>query len=154
MNRLLFLVSVLFILPPMLQAQNKELSLMAPYVLAGKWTGKIKQQAGGIAEEYIYEISLKLNGNNISGTGVIKTGSMYGYFELSGKLNGNSVQLEDLRITNENIRDRAAWCIKKMKLRFLFKDGHYVLEGPWSGYSSMGNCSPGNIYLKKEAIRA
>jgi hypothetical protein len=135
-------------------AQDKELSIMAPYVMAGKWTGKIIQQKGGIAEEYYYEIELSLSGTELSGKGFIKADNNYGHFEISGTLKGNLVKLEDLRISNENIRERAAWCIKKMELKLIFRNGSYCLEGPWTGYSQLGNCSPGNIYLKKSAIKA
>lgn len=135
-------------------AQEKELAIMAPYVIGGKWTGKIVQQKGGIAESYYYEIELSLTHNKIKGKGFIKTESMYGHFEISGSLNGSAVQLEDVRITNENIREQAAWCIKKMRLNLIFKNGVYCLEGPWSGYTQWGDCSPGKIYLKRDAIRA
>ena len=127
---------------------------MAPYVMSGKWTGKITQQKGGLAEEYYYEIELSLSDTKLSGKGYIKTNNNYGYFEISGNLKGNTVKLEDIRITNENIRERAAWCIKNMQLKLIFKNGNYCLEGPWTGYSQLGNCSPGHIYLKKNAIKA
>jgi hypothetical protein len=134
--------------------QTEELEIMAPYIISGKWTGRLTQGVGGISKSYVYEIELELNGNQIKGTGVIKTGSNFGYFKISGTLEGNKVRLKDVEITNEKIRERAAWCIKNMPLQFLFKNGTYRLEGPWTGYTSKGDCSPGRIYLEKSAIRA
>lgn len=137
-----------------IQAQDEELKTVAPYILQGQWKGKLTQLVGGIAKEYDFEISLKLNGDIISGTGVLKAGNNYGNFEISGKLEGTSVSLEDVKITNKNIRQNADWCIKKMPLKFLFRASAFRLEGPWSGYSEYGSCKPGQIFLKKESIRA
>lgn len=146
----LFLLMMTF----QLFGQTEELKVMAPYVLAGKWTGQLTQGVGGLAKSYVYEIEIKLDGTKVIGTGVIKTGANFGYFRMEGVLKGNDVILKDVEITNEKIRERAAWCIKKMPLKFLFKGGEYRLEGPWTGYTSRGDCSPGRIYLKKAAIRA
>ncbi len=136
------------------QAQVAELEIMAPYVIAGKWTGQLTQVSGGIAKQYYYEVDLTLNGTTIAGKGIIKTGSMYGYFRIKGELKGHQVLLKDVEITNEKIRERAAWCIKNMPLQFLYRAGAYRLEGPWSGYTTRGDCQPGRIYLQKAAIRA
>jgi hypothetical protein len=137
-----------------LSAQETELEIMAPYIVGGRWTGKLTQKVGGISQEYDYELTLTLTGNEIIGKGILKTGSSYGYFDVKGTLIGSAVKLEDVRITNQNIRERAAWCIKNMPLQFRFRNGAYSLEGPWSGFSSIGSCNPGFIYLRKEAIRA
>jgi hypothetical protein len=151
--RFLFIL-LFFQYAAVLCAQEKELEIMAPYVLDGKWTGILTQMSGGISQEYAYEISLKLKGNNLSGNGSIKTGSLYAHFEIRGHLDGSAVYLEDLRITNEKMREMASWCIKKMPLKLKFRGGAYRLEGPWSGKSSYGPCTPGQIYLKKETVRA
>jgi len=135
-------------------AQEKELAIMAPYIVGGKWTGKLTQKTGGISQEYEYEVDLTLKNNIIGGKAVIKTASMYAYFEIKGTLSGSNVNIEDIRITNENIRDRAAWCIKKLSLKFIFRDGAYRLEGSWSGRAATGDCQPGYIYLRKAAIKA
>jgi hypothetical protein len=148
----LALLFLIFSLPSF--AQEKELAIMAPYIVGGKWTGKLTQKTGGISQEYEYEVDLTLKNNIIGGKAVIKTASMYANFEIKGTLSGTSVNIEDIRITNENIRDKAAWCIKKLSLKFLFRDGAYRLEGAWSGRSSIGDCQPGYIYLRKAAIKA
>ena len=150
----LWIVLLLMTVSHFSYAQQSELEIMAPYVLSGAWVGELTQEAGGIAKRYQYEVDLTLEGNKISGKGILTVGNMFGDFEISGYFDGQDVFLEDIKITNENIRDKAAWCIKRMPLKLLFKKGEYCLEGSWSGYTSAGQCSPGRIYLKKIAIKA
>lgn len=152
--RLFLLLTSLFFLLPSLSAQEKELAVMAPLILSGKWTGKLTQEKGGIAKTYYYEVELSLNGQDIVGTGMIRAGRMFGYFNIKGKLEGTKVTLEDIEITNEEIKERAAWCLKKMPLHFRFQDRKYKLIGPWSGVVPWRDCSPGEIELEKASIRA
>ena len=135
-------------------AQEKELEIMAPFIIEGIWTGKLTQVSGGIAREYAYEITISLKDSLISGMGTIKTGTSYANFDIKGKLIGSKVDLEDIKISNENIPNRSAWCIKKMPLKFKFGNGAYLLEGPWSGTSTLKPCTPGMIFLRKETLRA
>lgn len=153
MRFFLILTSLLFLWPN-LQAQETELAVMAPLMLAGKWTGKLTQDKGGIARTYYYEIEISLDGQDIVGTGMIRAGRMFGYFNLKGRLEGTKVTLEDIEITNEEIKERAAWCLKKMPLKFRFQEGKYKLIGPWSGVVPWRDCSPGEIELEKASIRA
>lgn len=85
---------------------------------------------------------------------MIRAGRMFGYFNLKGRLEGTKVTLEDIEITNEEIKERAAWCLKKMPLKFRFQDSKYKLIGPWSGVVPWRDCSPGEIELEKASIRA
>jgi hypothetical protein len=153
MIRLLYLLSFLLTFSSII-AQEKELEIMAPFILEGEWTGKLTQLSGGIAKEYQYEIKISLKDSLISGKASLKSGSNYAYFDIKGILKGSSVELEDLRISNELIPSRSAWCIKKMPLKFKFWNGAYLLEGPWTGTSTLKPCTPGMIYLWKATVRA
>jgi hypothetical protein len=135
-------------------AQEKELEIMAPFILEGEWTGKLTQVSGGIAREYSYEIKISLQDSIISGKASLKSGSNYAYFDIRGTLKGSSVALEDLRISNELIPNGSAWCIKKMPLKLKFLNGVFLLEGPWTGTSILKPCTPGMIYLWKATPRA
>jgi hypothetical protein len=135
-------------------AQEKELEIMAPFIIEGEWTGKLTQYSGGIAKEYVYEIKLVVKDSILRGNGTIKSGGSFANFELKGILKASTVNLEDVRITNEMISGRSAWCIKKMPLKLKFYNGTYMLEGPWSGTSTLKPCSPGMIYLWKATPRA
>jgi hypothetical protein len=137
-----------------LTAQEKELEIMAPYVIEGEWTGKLTQYSGGIAKEYVYEIKLVLKDSVLSGNAILKSGGSFANFEMKGSLKATAVNLEDVRITNEMINVRSAWCIKKMPLKLKFYNGAYLLEGPWSGTSTLKPCTPGMIYLWKATPRA
>ena len=137
-----------------LSAQEKELEIMAPYIIEGEWTGKLTQYSGGIAREYVYDIKLVLKDSILSGKAMLKSGESFANFELRGRLKATAVNLEDVRITNEMIIGRSAWCIKKMPLKLKFFNGAFLLEGPWSGTSTLKPCSPGMIYLWKVTPRA
>ena len=137
-----------------LAAQENELEIMAPFIVEGEWTGKLTQYSGGIAKEYVYEIKLVLKDSTLTGIGIIKTGENFASFELKGSLKATAVNLEDVRITNEMISGRSAWCIKKMPLKLKFYNGAFLLEGPWSGISTLKPCTPGMIYLWKATPRA
>jgi hypothetical protein len=154
MNLSLQILFFFVCLTPHSRAQHEELEIMMPYIIGGKWTGNLIQQSGGIAKNYFYEIELSVKDSLISGTAIIQTNTDFCQFELSGKIRTLEVQLEDVRITDEKIKNRAAWCIKQMKLQFLFKEGSYRLEGSWYGNSKIGKCQPGLIILKKETVRA
>ncbi len=153
MKRFLYSILLLFCFSGII-AQEKELEIMAPFILEGEWSGKLTQVSGGIAREYNYEIKISLQDSIISGKASLKSGSNYAYFDIKGTLKGSSVELEDLRITNELIPSRSAWCIKKMPLKLKFLNGVFLLEGPWTGTSTLKPCTPGMVYLWKATVRA
>jgi hypothetical protein len=153
MNRFFYSFLLLFCLSGT-WAQEKELEIMAPFILEGEWTGKLTQISGGIAREYNYDIKISLQDSLISGKASLKSGSNYAYFDIKGKYKGSAVDLEDLRISNELIPSRSAWCIKKMPLKLKFLNGVFLLEGPWTGTSTLKPCTPGMIYLWKATVRA
>ena len=100
MKKPLFCFFYLFIFSGIF-AQEKELEIMAPFIIEGIWTGKLTQVSGGIAREYAYEITISLKDSLISGMGTIKTGTSYANFDIKGKLIGSKVDLEDIKISNE-----------------------------------------------------
>jgi len=152
-SRLLYLKLFLLIFS-FARAQEMELEIMAPFILEGEWSGKLMQVSGGIAKEYNYEIKISLKDSLISGKASLKSGTNFAFFDIKGKYKGSSVDLEDLRISNELIPNGSAWCIKKMPLKLKFLNGVYLLEGPWTGTSTLKPCTPGMIYLWKATVRA
>lgn len=154
MRRLLLLLTFFIGTQHIALAQKEQLSLMAPYVLEGKWTGHLTQQAGGLARKYYYQIEITLHGNEILAKGFIKETNREGHFAIEGSYSGTIVQLKDLRITQQKLPKKAAWCIKTMKLQLILRDGVFCLKGDWSGYVPWGNCNPGTIFLTKDTIRA
>lgn len=138
-------------------AQVSELEQVALHELKGKWVGTLTQEAGGLASEYTFEVVINIENDSIKGYSTIELNGTKGKINLTGTIDGLYVQIEEIRLASKDwTKENTSWCIKTMKLNLGFKRGKFRLEGPWSGFSNKfkGRCSPGNIYLKKEAIRA
>ncbi|MCP4437646.1 MAG: hypothetical protein GY810_01765 [Aureispira sp.] len=155
--RLVILLGVFCFISLGLSAQLSELEQVAAHELKGKWVGKLTQESGGIASEYSFEMFITIEENKISGYSTIEVNGLKGKLSLNGTVDGLHLHLQELKLTSKDLAAReASWCIKIMELNFGFKRGKFRLEGPWKGRSNKfkSKCSPGKIYLKKEAIRA
>lgn len=138
-------------------AQVSELEQVVAHEIKGKWVGTLTQEAGGLASEYNFELFINIEDNKIKGHSTIELNGTKGDLNLSGTIDGLYVQIQEIRLTSSDLtKANASWCIKTMKLTFDFKRGKFRLEGPWKGYTNKFRepCSPGKIFLKKEAIRA
>jgi hypothetical protein len=108
----------------------------------GQWEGYISQN--GQADTFLYEISIRQNGDALSGTSASFTmDKEYGAkFDLSGYWDGQQLILQEIKQTAPA---QPQWCIKYANLRLSEADGQQVLSGPWKATG----CQPGQMYLSR-----
>lgn len=121
--------------------------------VAGRWYGKITQQAGGFSE--LYDLELNLSQRKII------SGESYAYIPdilfvrigLTGYIDGDSIRLKEALY---DIRDEVmpiSWiaCIKNMNLKYYKQGDDEYLKGVWDGTSKEDRspCLPGQIILSR-----
>lgn len=120
--------------------------------LSGVWTGTLFQNEGGIAERFELYFDLEQIGPAIKGKAYVRLGDLYAEMKLSGYRTGSG----GWRITETEIlrSDKAglavSWCMKQYELRVDYREGNWVLNGPWWGSSEYGTCIPGTITLRRK----
>ncbi len=123
--------------------------------LSGLWLGKITQDEGGYASDYVFEIYIRQDGSKISGRSYVYVDNIYASFDISGSLHSEVyMDLKDSEILESKVNEGMEWCLKKYQLVFKIKNGVYHLEGFWQGETSFSTCIPGKIFLKKQVPRA
>ena len=152
---LLFLFTGLSITCQAQTAPNEELLVVVEYELAGQWTGKLSQRGYNLlSASYDFELTLTVKGDKISGYSYIKVDSNYAKIKLSGRRNGLKIEITESEILDSSIKKDYFWCIKRLHLEFGYEEGRYRLKGPWDGKNGSRDCSPGDVILYKDAIRA
>lgn len=129
-------------------AQEKDFS--------GEWTGKLKQEAGGVSPEYNFQLSLIQEGNKVKGASYIELPTMkniYATIKLRGTIKGNNLWFEEYEILKEKRLPNMQFCIKKGKLTLSLEGERWKLDGPWTGYSGFGTCPPGTITVYKPYVK-
>lgn len=121
--------------------------------MAGEWNGVLKQETGGAASDYYFQLNLIQKGEKISGTSkvyFIDKPQYYAVMKLKGTFKNDILFLEEFKIIDENSYKGLDWCMKKAKLNFTIKKDGFCIEGTWSG-SSFENiiCVPGTIKMCK-----
>ena len=120
--------------------------------LSGVWTGTLFQNEGGIAERFELYFDIEQIGPAIKGKAYVRLGELYAEMKLSGYRTGSG----GWRITETEIlrSDKAgmavSWCMKDYELRVDYREGNWVLNGPWWGSSEYGPCIPGTITLRRK----
>ena len=153
--RLITFILVVFLGVNSCYAQNKELLAVVEYELIGKWEGKLTQGGDSkLSPTYFFELELALKGNKIEGHSFIQTGANIAKISLMGRLNGLTIEIEEIEFVDKKIKKAYFWCIKNLHLEFGFDHGRYRLKGTWEGKSGLGDCSPGTLEVFKPTIRA
>lgn len=114
--------------------------------ISGKWRGTLSQQTGG--QGFIYEIDIEQNGAAVSGQARSRStdGTLSATFELSGKWDGQLLQLQEFR----QLQPAAPkWCLKFMNLTFSVGVSEAQLSGPWTAKG----CDPGTLTLTRPVSR-
>ena len=128
------------------------LSAQSEVDLSGVWTGTLFQNEGGIAERFELYFDIEQIGPAIKGKAYVRLGELYAEMKLSGYRTGSG----GWRITETEIlrSDKAgmavSWCMKEYELRVDYREGNWVLNGPWWGSSEYGPCIPGTITLRRK----
>lgn len=121
--------------------------------MSGEWNGALKQEAGGAAESYYFQLNLIQKGEKITGTSKVSftdKPQFYAVMKLKGTFKNDILLLEEISIKNQNGYKGLDWCIKKAKLNFTFKKDGFCIEGTWSGQSLKNQaCIPGTIKMCK-----
>lgn len=112
--------------------------------LSGTWQGILTQPNGGLDDNYAFWISFKQTKDSLKGLSRLEVNNTnnFGILELKGAVNGNELTIKETKITDENIKRGASWCIKKYTLVYNEADGS--LSGEWI---APNKCGPGKIYL-------
>lgn len=109
--------------------------------LNGRWEG-FSQQTGK-AERFAYVVELEQQGNDFSGTAFSKSpdGSMTARFALIGKMDGDTLLLQEWRQIEPSA---PRWCMKRCKLLLHNEGGMQVLRGTWKA----DGCSDGILEIR------
>ena len=117
---------------------------------AGLWTGYITQESNNaLANNYYFSLSLELSGNQVIGFSEIRMwddAAISATMELSGVVSANNVEIQELKITKQEIYTFAYWCLKLLKMEYSIKDGKEMLMGHWESELCNG---PGKIHLER-----
>jgi hypothetical protein len=121
--------------------------------MSGEWNGVLKQEVGGAASDYYFQLNLIQKGEKISGTSkvyFIDKPQFYAVMRLKGTFKNDILLLEEIRIIDKKGYKGMKWCIKKAKLHFTFKKDGFCIAGTWSGSSTKDVvCVPGTIKMCK-----
>ena len=140
----LFVLSILLCGYLPLTAQNE-------VDLSGIWTGTLFQNEGGIADRFELFFDVRQVGPALRGKASVRLGDLYAEMRLSGyRSESGSWTLRETEILRSDKNGLAvSWCMKGYELRAEFKDGEWILSGPWWGQSEYGACIPGTITLRR-----
>lgn len=121
--------------------------------MSGEWNGILKQEVGGAADSYFFQLNLIQKGEKIIGTSKVYFADkpqFYAVMRLKGTFKDDILLLEEVSIKAEKGYDGLFWCLKKIKLNFTFKKDGFCIEGTWSGKGSNEQlCIPGTIKMCK-----
>ncbi len=141
-----FFVTLLFFIWN-LQAQN--------YDLSGDWVGYVTQKDMVISLGF-YEFGLKIinKGNsNYEGKSYIATDgdnwSAMGEMQFKANWSNESFNYKETKIIQQKIPQNIQWCLKSCNFQLKINNDSLIMEGPWSGRSSYGECNPGFIRVAK-----
>ncbi len=116
---------------------------------SGHWTGILRQDAGGLASEYVFAVTLTQDKNGkLSGSSKIELNleGEYGVITLQGTAHATSVEIVEEEVIEKKIRADSYWCIKSYLL--FFDSKQQALTGKWSA----GASCQGTMVLRREIV--
>ncbi|MBT8218930.1 MAG: hypothetical protein KJP00_03865 [Bacteroidia bacterium] len=121
----------------------------------GYWSGELTQNEGGFVPNYIFEVYIQSDGNDISGEAIVSTpDSLSAKMLFKGKFHqGGFLKLKEYEIKEATTLMDQEWCLKTLSLFLKKKDDEYFLIGFWTGVSRSSVCIPGKIKLRRRAQR-
>ncbi len=130
-----------------LQAQN--------YDLSGDWVGYVTQEDMVISSGF-YEFGLKVTSKgkgNYEGKSYIATDgdnwSAMGEMQFKANWSNDNFSFKETKIIQQKIPQNIEWCLKSCNFQLKIKNDSLIMEGPWTGRSSYGECNPGYIRVAK-----
>lgn len=121
--------------------------------MSGEWNGVLRQEVGGAASAYYFQLNLQQEGEIITGTSkvyFVEKPQYYAVMELRGTFKDDILRLNELKIKEEQVFGGLEWCVKKMSLKFTFQKDGFCINGTWSGTVQDGSpCVPGTIKMCK-----
>lgn len=126
-----------------------------PMDISGTWVGALYQDAGGIADEFEFNMEIRQIGPSINGTSYVKLGDIWAEMEFSGFLQANgSWKINEFRVVRAEKPEALSWCMKRFLLTLGYTKRGLLLSGPWWGNSQFGPCVPGSVRLERKTKRA
>lgn len=118
---------------------------VASQSLSGDWAGQLWQ--ADAQDTFVYQIRLEQAGEAVTGTATSTSqdGSMSASFLLSGRWNGQQLQLQEVEQTQPSAPQ---WCLKYATLVVQGEGDQAHLVGDWTATG----CSPGKITLYRSGI--
>lgn len=118
--------------------------------VSGTWLGILRQTPGGTEPEFGFELRLVQTGAKVTGTARIAVpanNKYYAIMEVSGNVQGNTLEFLETSIIENHPEPGTYWCIKRGDLKFSEPAGHARLEGSWTA----SNCAPGTIEVFRKS---
>lgn len=119
--------------------------------LKSKWKGYILQNSSnGLAHKYHFTLEFNSSKSNdlLTGTSLIEMtdeSAMFARMEFKGKLENKELFLEETKIIDQNIRQNAYWCLKKIRLKRNDSNHKLILQGFWESEECSGDS---DVYLE------
>ncbi|MDR5748830.1 hypothetical protein QCE73_37250 [Caballeronia sp. LZ029] len=121
-------------------------------VIAGDWTGSLTQPNGPIADVLQFSMSFQVNGNSVTGSSHIVSGSAFATMSLTGTLTSDRLQFAETGITSQIAPPNGVvWCLKTGILVLSQAGASPTLSGSWIAISPPG-CLPGSINLTRVVV--
>lgn len=121
----------------------------------GKWEGTLTQQEGGYKRNYDFHLEIKMEGNKIIGRSHVEVDQVFAEMKIKGRiLNNRTFEFSEVQVMDMQKRNGMDWCFKHCVLRLEKIGSSWRLTGKWSGFSSYGPCTPGQIFLRKRRPKA
>ena len=119
--------------------------------ISGEWNGIIKQDEGGLSDEYIFSIHIIQDGEKITGFSKVELYNstkriLYARKKIVGTFEGKVLKFREIEIVDLENASSSNICLVKGKLKFVWDKAALCLEGTWGGKTSDGTiCAPGKI---------
>jgi hypothetical protein len=119
--------------------------------ISGEWNGVIKQDEGGLSDEYIFSIHIIQDGKKITGFTKVELYRstkrvLYARKRIVGTFEDKTLKFQELEIVDLENASSSNICLVKGKLKFVWDKSALCLKGTWGGKTSDGTiCAPGKI---------
>ncbi|MGB0863378.1 MAG: hypothetical protein ACPG19_10110 [Saprospiraceae bacterium] len=119
--------------------------------ISGEWNGVIKQDEGGLSDQYIFSIHIIQDGKKITGFTKVELYRstkriLYARKRITGTFEGKVLKFQEVEIVDLENASSSNICLVKGKLKFVWDKSALCLEGTWGGKTSDGTiCAPGKI---------
>lgn len=117
----------------------------------GHWVGSVFQAPGGTHFEFDFELSLVVEGTNVTGTSRISVPGKpeyYGVLSLKGEISQNVLTFREMTSLENYPEPRTVWCRKRGSLEFSMDNGSAQLNGDWTALG----CAPGRISVRRQSL--